>query len=863
MFFSRLEETVGRHLSLRRAVISVGMLGAVVLSGLVGFERWHARALLLEQVEEQTSVVARSLEEHATQILTSTDLLLQNITGDLNSVPSVRNIERDGLYSKLHSFDQGAVFIDNLAIMDDAGVPVVTSRTPNPLQASYADREHFRVHRDSDGIGLFIGQPVQSRSGTYTFLPLSRRISAEDGRFLGVVVTEIPVTYFERFYSSLITLPNSSIFLVFSDGRPLIHVTNNAAQKLPLSGRTFGDHPLFADLIPARAAGIYRGKGLLGNDHRIISYRSLNALPLVVLTSIGRDEVLQPWRRMTMRVVPFFALLLGVITLATAMLARYATQRERWAAEMEKAKIAADESSRAKSDFLARMSHEIRTPMNGVLGFTDVLLETKLDARQKEYVTIAHDSAQTLLTLLNDILDYSKIEVGRIDLEAIDFDPVAMTKSVVTLLRRQAENKSLNLSLAMAPGIPAVLNGDPNRLRQILINLIGNAIKFTRRGGVAVRVSSRDAGDNLTELRFEVEDSGIGISEAGQQHLFNLFSQADNSIARRFGGTGLGLAISKSLAELMGGGIGVASFEGKGSTFWFTAVLMPAMSSGVSASDRSALRQGGKAQGRVLVVDDVDINRRLVSLMLGGAGYDVEVAPGGRQALDRLGAGDIDLVLLDLHMPDMDGFETVMRIRAMSGAVAGVPVLAMTADAMAGVIERCLSAGMNGYVSKPVVKEDLLAAIAVAMAKQGSGAPTAPPLPPASSPSGPDSHIDHGVLDELEKQVGRAQVVLCVRLFHDQLTRTVRQISDRARVGDCDEIAIHAHALASPAGGLGLVGVGALCREMMSCAREDGGTVAELVARADALRRAAVMALAALERRYPDVVPEEAKAASF
>jgi len=516
-------------------------------------------------------------------------------------------------------------------------------------------------------------------------------------------------------------------------------------------------------------------------------------------------------------------LFLAVVVWRTGVIAnrlgRHIELREQLEARLHEARIAAQEATMTKSDFLANMSHELRTPLNSIIGFAGLLAKSQsLRPADRRYVEIIDGSTQSLLALVNDILDFSSLEAGGVTLHPAPFSLVRLVERVAASFSLIAREKRLTLKVEGGSVMGAAHFGDEMRIRQVLVNLVNNAVKFTSKGSVTIAVSATDHSKLVQDLRIEVRDTGIGIAPQKLKALFGRFAQADASIHNRFGGTGLGLAISKQLIELMGGEIGVESVEGKGTTLWLTLTLPRA--------DPAALHGKGEtlgpvstADGRhILVVDDVDLNRELVTALLAPLGHRVHQATDGAEAVTAVASTDYDLVLMDVQMPGMDGLTATRAIRSVD-RFASLPIIAMTAQALPAQIATCHEAGMNDYLAKPITSAALLAVID----KWGGG----------SRSPGHAAGADQSMTELYDEFVAQ-----CAK----DLAR-IKSLLASGSPGGREELKRLVHRMAGTAGMLGLANVSVSASELdKALARDsapDGTEYVQLLATLEQLVRAA------------------------
>lgn len=509
--------------------------------------------------------------------------------------------------------------------------------------------------------------------------------------------------------------------------------------------------------------------------------------------------------------------LTGYLGVASDVTACIAVEKERQLVHEEVLR-----ASHAKSEFLAMMSHEIRTPMNGIMGMLQLMEGTALDPIQRDLLATAHESSSMLLNMLNTILDFSKVTTGRLNLDPVEFDPCDLVEAVTHPLLLIAQERGIALSYICAPEASQRICGDVLRLRQVLTNLLSNALKFTERGSITVRVMTQGPTAGMNRLRFEVADTGIGVDPEAQTRIFNAFEQADSSTTRRYGGSGLGLALCKKLVECMGGEINMVSRPGEGSTFAFEVPVecrpaqncgkLPAGGACGSAKEETVVT----VRHRVLVVDDNQVNRRVANQMLKRLGCDVDQAVGGVEALERLAIIHYDLVLLDCQMPDIDGYEVAMRLRASEASGKHLPIAAMTADAMVGTRQRCLDAGMDDYLPKPL---DINRLTELLKTHCGSA--------PGNPRSSDEREWAEGVryMDDTFSRVEALRSLLgadfetMVSGFVDDSDACLDTMIRSLAGGDTKTLIRAAHTLKGSAGNIGLLPLSQLCEQVLTIAR--------------------------------------------
>lgn len=786
------------------------------------------------------------LAEQADRALQAIDIVL---SGTIEALPaegvtdadSYRRVMADKRFHlQLRDKVSGLPYVNAITYIDVQGNLINFSRYWPIPKVNIADRDYFRAMQADPKLERFISRPVPNRGdGTWTIY-LARRVRGADGHFIGLVLGAVELRYFEDLYRSVAISPHNTLALLRDDGVLLARYPQTPGHGIgePLATNT--------GLLALRGgnAGVIHDISPFDQVMRIKAAKRLDNYPLVLVATETEATALRAWQNAAwvLGVVALFcclAIVAGAVAIARWWRHQQSLGRERARrAETDRAlamaeadlmrerEQAAERTSTAKSEFLASMSHEIRTPLNAVLGLAGLLLDSDLAAHQRKLVQTIHDSGESLLLILNDILDFSKLDAGRMQFEATSFSPATLTEGVGSILSPHAVAKGLTLHTRLDAALPPILVGDAGRIRQVLLNLVSNAVKFTEQGAIEVSAHAMAREGSQVTVEWIVRDTGIGIPADRLGALFAPFAQADSSITRRFGGSGLGLAICKHLVERMGGAIGVESRLGMGSTFRFHLPL-PIGTEAPQAAERQEshtelvahiARLGRRL--RVLFAEDNPTNQFVAVQLLKDFQIQVDIAANGLEAVSAATRGKYDVICMDMSMPEMDGLAATRAIRALVGPAGAVPIIALTANAFPEDVRACLAAGMNDFLAKPVSKPALVGALLRAV---GAGAP--PADVPAPAPAAEDPACDQAALDALAADLGVEARGELVQLFLTETTARLRKIAEPPAAAT--PLVREVHALKGSAGTAGAMRLARLAKAMELRLRAGGSLGAD------------------------------------
>ncbi len=789
-----------------RFVLLVGIFLVFAIALMSSAAIWVAYRQSVEEWRNQMSNLSLILSEQSAQEVTSAYLILNSIAesvqaADIKSSDELRQkMSTPEVHASMRDKTRGLPQIDVATIVAANGDVVNFTRSHPAPKISLADRDYFAEHVRDPKLGVYISKPVRNKgNGQWTFY-LSRRLSGPHGEFIGLALVGFSSTFLSDFYKKISLGAGATVTLYRRDFTVLARWPHNDALmgQVNRSGSTF-------QVIEQ----MHQNEGVVVTDAprqsqggaavaRMGAVRLIDKYPLIINITVTADAYLAQWHQFVLVIGLISGASVAAIVLAFALLIKSLKRRELDMTVTERLKTEAEAASHAKSEFLTMMSHEIRTPLTSIIGFAE-LIDSSSDASvRNDAGQVILRNGQHLLHIINDILDISKIEAGRLLLEQLVFSPLEVAAGVEAMMRSQAESKGIVFELAVDYPMPDQVLGDPTRWKQILFNLCSNAIKFTELGSVRMHLSYERT---QSMLLCRVRDTGIGISAEQLARLFTPFSQADSAITRKYGGTGLGLHLVQQLAHKMGGRVDVTSTVGVGSEFSASISAPLAATTLWLASAPAALVQpvaplrpgAARLRGRVLLAEDGPDNRKLICAFLSRTGLEFEVAENGQQAVEQALVGQFDLILMDIQMPVMDGVAATTTLRA---AGFEAPIIALTANVMAEDVQRYLACGCTHCVGKPIDFGQLSHLLSELL----DGADAAPELPFET--------------DELD---GFAELK---RSFEDSLPERIAHIGAALNAADWDNAKGLVHSLKGTAGSFGYPGVTEVARTLDLALRE-------------------------------------------